>query len=228
MTDYTLHYAPDNASLIIRLALEAQRVPYDTCLVDRAAQGQSPPAYRALNPHGLIPALQTPAGPMFETGAILLWLADRHRGLAPAATDATRADFLKWLFFVANTVHPALRMLFYPEKYVGSDGAAQDALHATITQALQTHLRALEDRAAADTLPLALAFYLAPLLRWCALYPQSRDRSWFDLRGMAHLHALCARVEALPCTAAAQTAEGLGPTPFTKPRLATPPIGSAT
>ena len=71
MTDYTLHYAPDNASLIIRLALEAQGVAYDTCLVDRAAQGQSAPAYRALNPHGLIPALQTPDGPMFETGAIL-------------------------------------------------------------------------------------------------------------------------------------------------------------
>ncbi|BDY15502.1 hypothetical protein Sulfitobl28_14720 [Sulfitobacter pontiacus] len=80
MTDYTLHYAPDNASLIIRLALEAQGVAYDTCLVDRAAQGQSAPAYRALNPHGLIPALQTPDGPLFETGAILLWLADRHGG----------------------------------------------------------------------------------------------------------------------------------------------------
>ena len=228
MTDYTLHYAPDNASLIIRLALEAQGVAYDTCLVDRAAQAQSAPAYRALNPHGLIPALQTPDGPMFETGAILLWLADRHGGLAPAPKDATRADFLKWLFFVANTVHPALRMLFYPDKYVGVDDTAQDALHTTLTQALQTHLRRLEDRTAADTLPLALALYLAPLLRWCALYPRTRDRDWFDLRATPHLHALCARVETLPCTAATQTAEGLGPTPFTAPRLATPPIGSAT
>ena len=41
MTDYTLHYAPDNASLIIRLALEAQGVAYDTCLVDR--RGSLPP-----------------------------------------------------------------------------------------------------------------------------------------------------------------------------------------
>jgi len=165
---------------------------------------------------------------MFETGAILLWLADRHGGLAPAAMDATRADFLKWLFFVANTVHPALRMLFYPDKYVGVDDTAQDALHTTLTQALQTHLRRLEDRAAADTLPLALALYLAPLLRWCALYPRNRDRGWFDLRATPHLHALCSKIETLPCTAAAQTAEGLGPTPFTAPRLATPPIGSAT
>ena len=121
-----------------------------------------------------------------------------------------------------------LRMLFYPDKYVGDDDDAQDALHTTVTQALQTHLRRLEDRAAADTLPLALALYLAPLLRWCALYPRNRDRGWFDLRATPHLHALCARVETLPCTAAAQTAEGLGPTPFTAPRLATPPIGSAT
>lgn len=47
---YTLHYAPDNASLIIRLALEEIGVPYDTVLVDRAAQAQTLPAYRALNP----------------------------------------------------------------------------------------------------------------------------------------------------------------------------------
>ena len=96
MTDYTLHYAPDNASLIIRLALEAQGVAYDTCLVDRAAQGQSAPAYRALNPHGLIPALQTPDGPMFETGAILLWLA---RGAGPCRDGCHAGGFPQVVVF---------------------------------------------------------------------------------------------------------------------------------
>ena len=81
---YRLHYAPDNASLIIRLALEELGQAYETTLVNRQAQVQRSAAYRALNPNGLIPVLETPDGPMFETAAILLWLADRHGALAPS------------------------------------------------------------------------------------------------------------------------------------------------
>ena len=51
----TLHYAPDNASLIVRLALEEAGLPYRTVLVDRAANAQRSPAYMALNPAGRIP-----------------------------------------------------------------------------------------------------------------------------------------------------------------------------
>ena len=42
---YRLHYAPDNASLIIRLVLEELGVPYATALIDRAARGQKAPEY---------------------------------------------------------------------------------------------------------------------------------------------------------------------------------------
>ena len=82
-----LHYAPDNASLCIRLALEELGLPYETVLVNRATHAQRSPAYLALNPNGLIPVLETPDGPLFETGAILLWLADTHGGLRPFASD---------------------------------------------------------------------------------------------------------------------------------------------
>ena len=82
---YVLHYAPDNASLIVRLALEEAGLPYRSALVDRAARAQDSAAYRALNPTGLIPTLATPQGPISETAAILLWLSEAHpeAGLAP-------------------------------------------------------------------------------------------------------------------------------------------------
>lgn len=231
---YVLHYAPDNASMIIRLALEHLEVPFDTALVDRAAQGQNAPAYLALNPNGLIPVLETPQGAMFETGAILLWLGDTHGRLGPMPDDAGRAEYLKWLFFVANTLHPALRMLFYPEKYVGTDASAQaqlrTGLQATLHRAFGT-----VDAVAADlpagfggVLPAALMFYLAGCLRWCALYPADHSRAWFDLAAYPALAQVCAGLEALPCTRALQAAEGLGDTPFTKPTYANPPFGSAT
>ncbi|MDQ2091070.1 glutathione S-transferase family protein [Marimonas arenosa] len=229
---YRLHYAPDNASLIVRLALEELGEPYETALVDRAAGGQHSPAYLALNPHGLIPTLETPRGPIFETAAILLWLADTHGALAPAPDDRERGAFLKWLFFTSNTVHAGLRMLFYPEKYVGADPGAGNALRTRMQTSLKTHLTKLDTLAAAQTpvlngIPLtALDLYLPALLRWMALYPAGVT-GWFRLADTPHLHALAARIEQRDSVTRAKAAEGLGETPFSRPRHATPPEGSA-
>ncbi len=229
---YILHYAPDNASLIVRLALEHRGLPYRTSLVDRAAQQQGSPTYRRLNPNGLIPVLETPQGAIFETGAILLWLADTHGGLGPAPQDAARGDFLKWLFFLANTVHPAERMLFYPEKFIDSDHAA--TLYSGIARTLHDSLTTLDGIAATAPVWLGaseatiLDFYLAALLRWPALYPAETNRSWYSLARYPALHRICEAVEALPATAALQKAEGLGKFPFTAPQYPSPPEGSAT
>jgi len=46
----SLHYAPDNASLIVRIVLEELALPYETVLVDRSASAQSSDAYLKLNP----------------------------------------------------------------------------------------------------------------------------------------------------------------------------------
>lgn len=231
---YVLHYAPDNASLIIRLALEHRGIPYCAQLVDRATQGQRAPAYLALNPNGLIPVIETPQGPIFETGAILLWLGDTHGGLGPAPADMARGDYLKWLFYTANTLHPALRMMFYPEKYIGTDEAHQQALRTGLQNQIMSAFDRLEAVAAqrptwlgAD-MPTGLDFYIAACLRWCALYPVDAPRNWLATRRLPALMQMAAHVEGLPCTVALQSAEGLGPTPFTSPSYANPPHGSAT
>ncbi|WP_122073947.1 glutathione S-transferase family protein [Pseudophaeobacter sp. EL27] len=231
---YRLHYAPDNASLVIRLALEELGLPYETALVDRSAGAQNSAAYRAINPNGLIPVLETSDGAIFETAAILLWLADRHETLAPAPESPVRAAFLKWLFFASNTLHADLRICFYPQKYIGSDAADQAALSKVIKQRLQLHLGHLNDLAATKptwfgaSQPSVIDFYLACMMRWMALYPAKSDRSWFDLGQYPQLAALLQRLESRPATLAAQAAEGLGPTPFTLPSFANPPEGSAT
>lgn len=227
-----LHYAPDNASLVIRLALLELGVPFGTVLVDRATRQQDSEGYRRLNPNGLIPVLETPDGVIFETAAILLWLADRHGRLAPAPESADRADFLKWLFFASNTLHADLRQLFYADAYIGPDADLQGALRSGIVQRLQTHLSVL-DQARADAWPggdtLSVTdIYLACQLRWMALYPADQDRSWFDLTRYPALHAMAARLETRDSTRAAIIAEGLGDTPLTRPSHPTPPEGSAT
>lgn len=231
---YVLHYAPDNASLIIRLALEHRGLPHRSQLVDRAVQGQRTPTYLALNPNGLIPVLETPQGPLFETGAILLWLGDTHGGLGPGPTDPARGNYLKWLFFTANTLHPALRMMFYPDKYIGGEPAHQKALRTGLQGQIMAALDLLEVTAAARpdwlgaTAPTGLDFYIAACLRWCSLYPVGAARDWFKTDRLPALMQMASHLEALPCTAALQSTEGLGPTPFTSPTYANPPHGSAT
>lgn len=228
MTPYILHYAPDNSSLCVRLALEELGVAYDTTLVDRRHQGQRTPGYLRLNPSGLIPVLETPQGALFETAAILLWLADTHGKLAAAVDAPERGDLLKWLFFLSNTLHPALRMLFYPETYVGAGPAAQATLRAVQRRRIEDYLEILDAEWEERETPDIRDLYLGPMLRWCALYPTDADRSWFDLSAFPALHQMATMLETRPSTHAAQTAEGLGPTPFTAPRAPEPPEGSAT
>lgn len=222
-----LHYAPDNASLCVRLALEELNVAYETQLVDRAAQAQKTPRYLALNPNGLIPVLETPHGPMFETAAILLWLADTHNRLMPKPSDPARAHALQWLFWLANTLHPTQRMLFYPTQYTDGDKAA---FRSFTRQNIRHKLTLLNNAPNADWLdadgPSIMGCYLGPLLRWCMLYGGAMDLS--DWQKWPRLQAFAVRAETRPAARRASLAEGLGPTPFSAPHPCNPPEGSAT
>lgn len=226
---YVLHYAPDNASLIVRLALEELGQPYRTALVDRGRRAQDSAAYRALNPAGLIPTLETPDGPISETGAILLWLADRHGGgLFPAPDAPDRGRALKWLFFLSNTAHADLRQVFYPRLYATEPGLAG---HGALARARMLRHFGLLERAAAEAPalfapPAILGLYTAALMRWSRLYPQGAC-GWFDPAAYPALGAIATALDARPSVAALCRAEGMAPQPFSAPALPDPPEGRA-
>lgn len=228
---YRLHYAPDNASLCVRLALLRAGASFETVLVDRRSRAQDSDAYRAVNPNGLIPALETPAGPLFETGAILLWIADRHgAGLAPGPDDTDRGRFLAWLFWLSNTLHPALRVLFYPAQHVAGDtGPLVERTRervAAMLDLLEAEAPGLNRWLGAEESSL-LDCYLSPMLRWLALYPEGTT-GWFHLARRPRLLAVAHRMDLRPETVRAVAAEGLGPAPFSAPVRPDPPEGSPT
>lgn len=239
MTPYVLHYAPDNASLCVRLALLRAGAQFRTALVDRRTRAQDGAPYRALNPTGLIPALETPEGPIFETAAILLWIADRHgAGLAPGLEHPDRGRFLAWLFWLSNSLHPALRILFYPGQHLAGDPAplvlrTRERVNAML-DLLEAEAPRLHPWLGAEG-SSALDCYLAPMLRWLALYPEAEPgdaaedgAAWFDLSRWPSLAEMMRRMDERPETREAAEAEGLGPTPFSAPRQPTPPEGSPT
>lgn len=217
-----LHYAPDNASLCVRLALETIGAAYEITLVDRGRKAQRSPDYLTLNPNGLIPTLETPDGVMFETGAILLWLADRNpEKLMPSPDAPTRGEALTWLFWLSNTLHPSLRMMFYPVVYAEDE----DGLRRVARPRINTHLHVLDQAWPMIQAHEALRCYTAPMLRWLGIY--GGNPSWFDLSQFANLSTFAKAYETTQPAVRLAVADGLGQTPFSNPSLPNPPEGSA-
>jgi glutathione S-transferase len=218
----TLWHIPDWASTIIRLALEEQEQPYQLRLMDWDAGDFDIPEFRAVNPLGLIPALETPDGPIFETAAILLWLNARHGGLAPAPTDPARAAFLSWLLFVSNTVHPTVMALIHPDRPAGPDAAvkvARLALERLYEQV--AHLETLlSTRAPLWLTPAqpALGHYLGILIRWAAYLPEDPTLR-FSLAPFPALTATLSAHEATPAARRVALADALGPHLYTAPKV---------
>lgn len=219
----TLHSSPDTAATIVRLACATSGVALVLRPVPDSPEALSDPAYRALNPTGTIPVLETPQGPVSETGAVLLWLSDRF-GLGPGPRDDGRPAFLKWLFFLSNSLHADLRMLIRPWRYcVPEDEAGHVSLSAGRFLAALGQLDRVMDTGPALFPPAGpLSIYALMLCRWAAQYPLDHPR-WFDLGAFPALLAEAQVAEARREVQAIASEEGLGAHPFTAPPPA-PPI----
>jgi len=89
----------------VRWALEEVGQPYDVRLVSFAAMKEPP--HRALNPFGQIPTYEEEGLALFETGAIVLHIAEQHAGLLPQDADA-RLRAIAWMFAAVSTVEPPI------------------------------------------------------------------------------------------------------------------------
>jgi len=230
----TLHYAPDNASLIIRILLEEIGAPYETVLVDRGKQQQSSKAYMRLNPSGLIPVCVIDDNAVFETAAIALVLTEKFGNqfavaVDGAAEDAARGDFLKWLFFLSNSLHTDLRMLFYPKKYTGdAEEQFNQMTRSRVSERLQLFENQIEASGSGYVLDklTVIDFYLAVCIRWLQLYP-SDEAGWLDLTQFPRLLSLMQSLESRPATIKACLQEGIDGKFFSAARYAQPSEGVA-
>lgn len=89
----------------VRWALEEVSQPYAVRLV--SFEGMKQPAHKARHPFGQIPTYEDGGLTLFESGAIVFHIAERHGGLLPAEPDA-RARAVAWMFAALNTVEPPI------------------------------------------------------------------------------------------------------------------------
>jgi glutathione S-transferase len=217
---YVLHAVPDFASFVVHIVLTELDVPFRLNLLNFDAGDLDSPEHRAVNPFGKIPALQTPDGPMFETAAILLWLADRHASLAPAPTSPDRAEFLSWYFRTNYALHQGAMDLVHPYRALGETQAP--ALSQVAYDRLMTDLAAFEALAArrphwfSPDQPSILTYYVAMLLRWIAAFPFVPDHA-IRLTAFPHLTQIAQSMEQRPAALRAAGVEGMTSTFFSNP-----------
>lgn len=89
----------------IRWAFEEVGQPYEVRLVSMAAMKE--PAHRAIHPFGQIPTYEEGGLALFESGSIILHIAEQHPGLLPTSAGA-RARAISWMFAAVSTVEPPI------------------------------------------------------------------------------------------------------------------------
>jgi glutathione S-transferase len=109
----------------VRWALEEAGLPYQVRLVSFAAMKE--PAHVALHPFGQIPTYEEGDLIVFETGAIILHIAQRNAGLLPD-DPAARARATAWMFAALNTVEPPILELQTARFAEGGEAWTQDRL----------------------------------------------------------------------------------------------------
>lgn len=121
-----LYSAPTPNGVKVSIMLEETGLPYEPHLVDIGRNESWGPEFLSLNPNGKIPAILDPDGPegrpygLFESGAILLYLAEKSGQLLPRGAEA-RLDAIKWVFFQMAAIGPIFGQLGYFHKFAGRE-----------------------------------------------------------------------------------------------------------
>jgi GST-like protein len=121
-----LYSLPTPNGIKVAVMLEETGLPYEPHLVRFDANEQMSPEFLSLNPNNKIPAIIDPKGPagrpipLFESGAILMYLADKARRFIPE-DPAGRYETIQWLMFQMGGVGPMFGQVGFFTKFAGKD-----------------------------------------------------------------------------------------------------------
>ncbi len=121
-----LYSFPTPNGVKVSIALEEIGLPYEPHAVDIGKNESWTPEFLSLNPNGKIPAIIDPDGPggkplgLFESGAILLYLAEKTGKLIPADA-AGRYETIQWVFFQMAGIGPMFGQVGYFHKFAGRE-----------------------------------------------------------------------------------------------------------
>jgi glutathione S-transferase/GST-like protein len=178
----------------ISIALEELALPYEMHVLDLASNTQKEPWFLAINPNGRIPAIVDRAADnfaVFESGAILIYLAEKTGRLMPSDPKG-RSQVLQWLMFQMGGVGPMMGQAnvfyrYFPEKLQPAIDRYQGE-SKRLFRVLDGHLAQHEY--------LAGDYSIADIANWAWVHTHSW--SGVDVDGLPHLQRWLALVGARP------------------------------
>ena len=135
-----LYSLPTPNGVKVSIMLEEIALPYEVHLVDFNKDDQKTPEFLSLNPNGKIPAILDPNGPggeplpLFESGAILQYLAEKTDQLLPA-DPARRWQTIQWLHFQMGGIGPMFGQVGFFHKFAGKDFPDKRPLQRYVAEA---------------------------------------------------------------------------------------------
>jgi glutathione S-transferase len=117
-----LYFFQQSRATRVRWMLEELGAPYELVPVDMTKGEHKHPDYMKVHPMGSLPAIEDNGVPLFESAAILMYLADKYpeKGLAPAVGTPARGEYYQWILFAMTEVEAPLSTIaqhtrFLPE-----------------------------------------------------------------------------------------------------------------
>ena len=202
-----LHYSPGACSLVVHMVLEELGVPFTLKRVDLQAGEHLGAAFRAVNPKGKVPVLETPEGVITESVAIVEHLLDRHGDATLLAKPGTwaRARTLERVATLATEVHPLFNRFFHPDAF-SDDEAVRAAVKAGGTQRMLAWFREEDAKLtgpywSGETCTVADHFFLV-IARWGRWLTPPATR-------MANIEPFLQRMSQRPAVQRALAREGI-------------------
>ena len=138
---YAFGFVPEFAQglvrdLRVRWALEEASLPYRVTLIGGREDEVSPADYRHVQPFGQVPAIEDGEVTLFESGAIVLYVAQRSSSLLPSDPSA-RAHVIQWMFAALNTIEMPIQQLAEIDLFYRSESWASERRPAVVERVRQ-------------------------------------------------------------------------------------------
>ena len=167
----------------VSITLEELELPYEVRAVDLSAGEQHEPQFRALNPNGRIPVIVDRSADdltIFESGAIMVYLAEQTRRLMPSDTRG-RFSVMQWLMFQMGGIGPMQGQAVVFERYFKEDVAAARKRYKNETRRLYEVL----NTRLGDSEYLAGDYSIADIANWS--WVKSHRWARVPIEGLDHL-----------------------------------------
>ena len=189
----------------VSIALEELGLPYDVKSIDLRAQEQKQSWFLALNPNGRIPTIVDRSNDdfsVFESGAILWYLAEKYGKFLPADSKG-RSQVLQWLMFQMGGVGPMMGQAMFFQRIAAPKGIEDEYAIDRYVKESRRLLEVLDKQLAGKDYLLGAEFSIADI----ATYPWARSYPWakVSVEGLNHLQAWFDRIDARPKTQKALT-----------------------